>query len=139
MPCHPVGTRALSSITRCSQLILCFPSPGPQTSHFSTEPSTFQWRMVFSEQDVVAGDAMPITTELPLFPRPSTLHLYLFVYKHIKSHEFTDTSNFKTAQDSFSPVCIFVTPFLASEKPGPIIHNVSTCSTLKHTKYFQDC
>lgn len=28
--CHPVGTRLLSSITRCSRLILAFPAPAPK-------------------------------------------------------------------------------------------------------------
>ena len=37
-PCHSSGSRLLSGIARGFRRILSFPSPSPETSHFSKEP-----------------------------------------------------------------------------------------------------
>lgn len=52
---HFLNTSFISGMTRCSRLILYFPSPNSEISHFSKDPGSV-WRiMVFTNQDLDIG------------------------------------------------------------------------------------
>lgn len=55
--CILVSTSLSPATIRSSRLILYFPCSLPRTSHFSKEPDSFKWRMVFRKQDLGASCA----------------------------------------------------------------------------------
>lgn len=54
MSLHPLKM-SLPFGTRCSRIILFFPSPRSRISYFSRKPCSFSWRVVFRNRDLGTG------------------------------------------------------------------------------------